>query len=287
MPDENPTGGGDNPAGGGDNNAPEITPEVINQNWRSAVEKEFAEHPSTADFTDLNGVLKSYVNQQKLIGGDKLPKPSSKWGKAEWAEFNKEIGMPDSPDKYELDKADGMSDDDMDWFKNFAHGELNLSNRQAQNLWTALHGRSNEKTKSFMDLKKKAMEEGYSNLKDEWGNKYDDRVAKTNQAIQKLDEDGRFRKWMKDTGINQEPEMLRFAAKVAESFGEDRVGSGESPSVGMSKEAAKAKLNKLFSEAHQKGRQHPMFNKKDPSHGDVVAEITKLSEIAGGGGYNG
>lgn len=258
----------------------------INSNFRAAMSSDNATHAAMADYQDLDGWAKSHINQQKLIGGEKLPKPSKKWGKQEWADFNKQIGMPKEAKDYELDKFQG-ADEDEKWFREYAHNTLNLSKRQAKTLWKDLNSRGGEKTKAYLESKKAKVQEGANALKEEWGGNYDAKVKFTNEAIARLDKDGRFRAWMKSTGLNQEPEMLRFAAKVAESFAEDRVGSGERPSIGMSKEAAKAKLNKIFSEASKEGKKHPLYNKKDPAHKDAVAEVTRLSDIAGGGGYNG
>lgn len=266
----------------GDDGMSDAQKSFVNTNFRAAVEAEYGEHAATADYADLNGLLKSHINQQKMIGADKIAKPTSKWGKDEWSNFNKEIGMPSDPNGYELEKFDSASDEETEWFKTFAHGELNLSNRQAQNLWSALQGRSNDKSAKFMELRKAKVGEGMETLKTEWGDKYDGNILATNEAMKKIDEDGRFRNWMKETGLNQEPEMLRFAAKVASSFTEDKVGSGGKPSIPMNPEIAKAKLNKIFSDAQKEGAKSPLMNRKDPSHDDVVREVTRLSDIAGG-----
>lgn len=280
-----PEGDNNNGAGGaGDNKDGGLTEDMkaqLQNNWRSVVSEEYASHPATADIKDLNGLLKSYVNAQKLVGAEKLPKPSKKWGKQEWSEFNRQIGMPEKPTDYELQKYDNVAAEDEEWFRNFAHGELNLSNRQAQNLWASLQGRSAEKTENLMKLRKQATEEGFNKLKEEWGANYDARVKFTNEALARLDEDGSFRNWMKQTGLNQSPEMLKFAAKIAESFGEDRVGSGERSSMPMSKDAARAKATKMMSDA-KKDPNHPLLNKKDPAHNDAVREYTRLAELAGG-----
>ena len=101
-----------------------------------------------------------------------------------------------------------------------------------------------------------------------------------------MDEDGRFRNWMKETGLNQQPEMLRFANKVAQLFAEDKgPGNTHSPAV-MSKEQAASQYKKMYSEAFKDGAPdmtHALFNKKDPGHEALVAKATKLADMAQGG----
>ena len=47
-------------------------------------------------------LAKSYANQAKLIGVDKIPKPTKDWNDANWAEFWKAGGRPETIEGYKL-----------------------------------------------------------------------------------------------------------------------------------------------------------------------------------------
>ena len=260
---------------------------LINTRWRDAVNPEHGTHPSTADYKTLDDLTKSYISQQKLVGAEKLPKPTKKWKKAEWESFNKQIGMPDKPDGYDLKDAKLPKDykttsEDEKWFKEkFAHDGLNLSAYQAKKAWELLHTRNAEKTGQVKDTYTTSIQEGYTKLKEEWGPNYDNIVKKTAEGIKRLDDDGRFMAFMKAKGLHNEPEMLRFAAKVSKLTAEDKARPNDEKSTNLlSASEAQAQVKKMMSEA-TKDPKHPLMNKKDPQHADAVKKLARLSDIAG------
>ena len=251
--------------------------QFINQNFRGAMDEQYATHASLADYQDLNGLGKSHVNQQSLIGGDKLPMPKKEWGKEEWADFNRKIGMPVDAKGYELPAHERATDADKEWFETMAHDKLMLSKKQATELWDELNTRNSTAVEEVTTKSKVAMEEGFKALREEWGVNYDDMVKSTNKGLQRMDEDGRFRKWMKETGLNQQPEMLRFANKIAQLFNEDQAPGDTRLPMPMSQEQIQGQINKMYSDA-AKDPNHPLMNKKDPAHDDTVKKLTALTE---------
>jgi hypothetical protein len=157
-----------------------------------------------------------------------------------------------------------------------------LSKRQAKTLWEQMQNRNTTAGEEFTSKNKERLESGYKVLREEWGTNYDEMVKKTNKGLERLDEDGTFRKWMKSTGINAEPEMLKFAAKVVSAFTEDKFPDGSRSSMPMNKEKATQEINKIYSEALKEPGKHPLMNKRDPAHMDWVKKVEKLSTIAGG-----
>jgi len=276
MPDETPAGL--TVADGGQ--LSDAQKSFINTNWRSAVEKDHAQHPSMADYNDLNGLTKSYINQQSLIGKDKLPMPQKDWKKEEWQDFNKKIGMPAEPKDYELKVHEGNKEEDIEWFQQVAHEDLMLSKKQANELWNKMNERTSKSRETFASTQKERLEKGYQALREEWGTNYDSMVKATNKGLQRLDEDGSFRKWMKDTGVNKEPAMLKFAAKIAQLFNEDQAPGDTRVPIPLSKDQAKAKAAKMMSDA-MKDPKHPLMNKKDPAHDATVKEYNRYAAEGG------
>ena len=251
--------------------------QFINQNFRGAMSEEHATHASLADYQDIDSFGKSFINAQKMVGADKLPMPQKDWGKEEWADFNKKIGMPVDPKGYELPTHESSTDADREWFESVAHDKLMLSKKQANDLWNEMNTRNAGVIEQFQTKNKNALVEGNKALREEWGVNYDKMVEATNKGLQRMDEDGRFRNWMKQTGLNQQPEMLRFANKVAQLFNEDQAPGDTRLPMPMSQEQIQGQINKIYSEAAADPK-HPLMNKKDPAHNDIVKKLTGLTE---------
>lgn len=75
--------------------------------WRAGL-GELGHSPAFAPYKDEDlvqaprAVLKSYVEQQPLIGGDKIPKPQDSWSSEQYAKFWGELGRPATPKEYQV-----------------------------------------------------------------------------------------------------------------------------------------------------------------------------------------
>ena len=65
-----------------DNAAPS-TEQAQEQDWRLAMSEEFRTNPSIEKFTTIDGLAKSYLNAESMIGRDKIPMPQTD---DEWAD---------------------------------------------------------------------------------------------------------------------------------------------------------------------------------------------------------
>jgi len=250
----------------------------INENFRGTLSEEQRTHPLVVDFKNVGDLTKSMLNSQKMVGADKIIIPKSK---EDWTDVNHKLGMPTEAKGYELKTPDGSTDADREWWETFAHTELQLSKMQANKAWDEMNTRSASAREDYSTKNIAKLADADKSLREEWGVNYDAMVTATNKGLQRMDEDGRFREWMKETGLNQQPEMLRFANKVAQLFSEDRApGDTHSPGP-MSVDKATAELRKMHSDA-QKDPKNPFYNKKDPAHADYVKKAEQLAVVAGG-----
>jgi len=258
----------------------EAQAQFIQQHFKSALAEEYRGDPGLADYKDLNGFTKSHLNQAKLVGKETLgAKPKTK---EEWNELNRKLGKPVDVAGYELSPYETATDADKEWFAKFAHEELELSKRQANAFWKELNTKRAE-AKKEIDLKTSTkLQEGLDALVAEIGSKekYAETLKATDKNLNEVDSDGRFKKFMAETGLNKHPEMQRFAIKVARLFAQDRTATGERTAMPTSKVQAEQELNKIFSES-QRDPKHPLMNKRDPAHADMVKKITRLADIAG------
>ena len=79
--------------------------------WRSALDEGLRSDPTLADIKDLNGLAKSYVHAQRMVGKDKLVIPGEGADPTEWDSFYEKLGRPQDG-KYNLDPK-GIIPDDM------------------------------------------------------------------------------------------------------------------------------------------------------------------------------
>lgn len=69
--------------------------------WRESLPGELKLDKTLADFKDVGALAKSYVETKKLVGDAvRIPKPDAK--PEDVAAFYKKLGVPESPDKYEI-----------------------------------------------------------------------------------------------------------------------------------------------------------------------------------------
>lgn len=282
MPEENTT-----PEGltlGEDGVLNDAQKDFINQNFRAAMNEEHGTHATLADYKDLDGWAKSTISREKIIGNpNTVALPNSKSEMKEWREFNSKLGLPAEAKDYNIKAHEGATDEDIEWFKNLAHSDkVQLTERQARALWDSFNERNSQVRSDYSTKQQNRLNEGMKDLESEIGPNFKAVVSATNKGLERMDPDGRFRKFMKSSGLNQEPEMLRFAIKVAEMFNEDRTQGDERGAMPMTAQQAEGKYKKAMSEI-MKDPDHPYMNKKDPMHEDWIKKMDNWAFIAAGG----
>lgn len=248
--------------------------------WREALSNtELASDASISDYKDLDSLVKSHVHAQKFIGGDKIPKPQKDWTREQWRDFNRQIGQPEDKTGYVLGKPEGYpegvgyAEESEDFFKEIAL-ENGLSKRQANTIWQKLVKTTAEGVKTNMDKQTQTIHEGNEKLKKEFGNQYEGRAKLAESMINKLDTDGEFRKFLKQTGFGNLPQFRRFAMKIADQFGEDTIIDETTASVDSPREAL-SKLNKIYGDP-----KHALHDTFHPAHDEAVELVKKLLKDA-------
>ena len=111
--------------------------------WRESLPGELRADKTLADFKDVGALAKSYVETKRLVGDAvRVPKPDAK--PEDIAAFRRKLGVPESPDKYDV-KLPEMPKDFPAWnethvadFKTAAHkAGLTPSQVQAVVQWYA------------------------------------------------------------------------------------------------------------------------------------------------------
>ena len=107
----------------------------------SALPADLRDHPSMSDLKDFEGLAKSYVHSQSMLGRDRIEAPNEKWTDEEWSNFYGSLGRPDEPDGYSIAKMEDFDAvDPNNMLRNTllpAMHEAGLSEAQATQLATA------------------------------------------------------------------------------------------------------------------------------------------------------
>ena len=107
--------------------------------WYANLNSDFNNHPSIQKFNDVNGLAKSYLSLEKMMGQDKIVMPKDDNDIEGWNSMYSRLGVPETSDGYGLVQPEGvpegLQDAQMD-VKAFADvaKEFNLTPKQAKGL---------------------------------------------------------------------------------------------------------------------------------------------------------
>ena len=100
----------------------ETTPEV-STDWKANLSDEVRADKSLENIKDIEGLAKSYVHAQKLVGADKIPVPNKYATDKDWDAVYEKLGRPKSSDgyKYELPEDQKVDETALKNFSSQAH----------------------------------------------------------------------------------------------------------------------------------------------------------------------
>lgn len=230
--------------------------------------------PSLRNFTDPAALAKSYVHAQRMIGADKIPLPGKSATDEDWANVWAKLGRPQDPSGYEL-KVGGefLGDGELEAFRKSAF-EAGLNNRQVDRMAKFLEETVTGARTAGEQMAEKAVYEAEQELRQEFGQAFEQRMAMAFNAAKQLlgdadilDEvrlaDGRM--------LGDHPQIVRMFAKLAEQIGEDNL-LGETTEMIMTPQEASMRI------AEMTRRDGPYWDKLHPEHDKYVDEVLRLRE---------
>ena len=231
---------------------------------------------SLRNFTDPASLAKSYVHAQRMIGADKIPLPGKTATDEDWANVWSKLGRPQAPSEYELKFENPVfADNELESFKQSAF-EAGLNNRQVERMAKFLDEAVSGARSSRSEMTEKAVYEAEQELRQEFGQAFDQRMALAlNAATQLLGDaslldeielaDGRM--------LGDHPQIVRMFAKLAEQIGEDQL-LGETSELIMTPQEATQRISEMTR------RDSPYWDKLHPEHDTYVAEVLRLRDYA-------
>jgi hypothetical protein len=226
--------------------------------WRADLPEDIRADPSLATFKAkdhkeaLGVIAKSYIHAQKLVGVDKIAKPNDKWTPEQWKAFNKEMGVPETHDKYSVPKfefAEGLTLDEkkLDGYKKIFH-EAGVTPKQAEKIMVAYFADVNGDFTGRAESQKAAMLSATNELKQEFGDKYDAKLDIARSVLKKYGSDTLLQK-LESSGLANDPEVVRMFAKLGEGMMEDRAGGSGDGLILQEATQANQEINRLKSDA--------------------------------------
>tara|TARA_A100001011_G_C14307311_1_gene843753 strand:+ start:1409 stop:2254 length:846 start_codon:yes stop_codon:yes gene_type:complete len=228
--------------------APVETPAVdtgSSADWRSGIDQEIAGDPSLADIKDLNGLAKSYINAQKMVGADKVVLPGPDASPDEMSEFYTRLGRPESYefDKVELPEGFEHSEPMDQAMKTLMH-ETGLTNAQANKLYSGYLQYLGNEYKEAVSGNEQVRSEWQVQLKKDLGKAFDESVDLSQRAAKELGGD-ELLKWFDETGQGDNPMFVKLFAKVGKMMSEAGAEPGEVKSFEMTPESAQQEIARL------------------------------------------
>lgn len=270
------------PAGGagslmtGGTGEPEAEPEAvvedplatINEGWLSGVNAELAKDPSMLAITSLEGMVKSYVSGQKMIGKDKLILPDEHGSKEDWNQVYDKLGRP-SRDKYDVDFGESNYGEDFkNEFLDKAH-ESGVLPKQAAEMFNFWHSKVDSAQTQYAEESTVAQEKELAALKEEWGSGYDKNL-KTAQIALKQFADESVIEYLEDTGLGNDPALIKLFSKIGNSLNEDTFSRDVVSHFGMTKTEAQQQIDDIMS-----NEKHPYYDSNHQGHKEAVRAVEK------------
>ena len=253
------------------------TPAPTTASWKDSISEDFRNDPNIEKFTEIDALAKSYINATKMIGQDKLVIPNNNSTEDQWNEVYEKLGRPESADKYALDAKSETVSMDENAVKSFAEQshKLGLNNKQAQGILEFYKNNMESNMQQATVNTETAQAQAEQTLRAEWGQDFDNQVAKAGALAKANMNPEILDLQMQDgTRIGDHPEIIKGFAKIAGMLSEDKLVSTESESVNSIKDL-QSEISAITNDTTG-----PYWNNKHPDHAKMVQQVYTLREMA-------
>ena len=260
----------------------EVAPSVVSEDWRSVLDEDIRDHKSLSTIKSVAQLGKSYVNRDWMIGADKMAIPGKYATEDDWREVDQKLGMPETPDAYELvnNIPDGVeaSDDMLGWFRQTAH-DVGLRPGQAQKLLDAYNDMSGSQVQTDTGDVDQLRADAELELKREYGAAYEDRMGNGQAVLRQFGDADLAHVQLADGRVlGDHPEMVKLMVNVgqfmAEKISEDSL-EGVKTSMQMTPSDIKEQITTTMGEYGKSA----FWLQRHPGHDAAVQEVNRLNEM--------
>jgi hypothetical protein len=248
--------------------------------WRATLPDDIRNEPTLSKFTDMGAFAKSYVNLEKMLGSEKVPKPKGDFDptSTEWQMYLDAGGRPKTADEYKFEEAklpDGMNyDANLEGkFKSVAH-MAGLNGKQAAMMRDMFVAYQAETFNSARTEYSQSREQATAELQKELGSAYEPYVNAAKVALKEF-ADPKFVEFLEQSGLGNHPELIRIFGKI----GRETLGETKLKTNGPSDFSSPGDYQKQAGEFRSK-YQDALFNNMHPDHKLRTDEYTSLMQKA-------
>lgn len=215
------------------------------KSWRDSLPEDIRENPTLKNFSDVANLAKSYIHAQSAIGKKGVIVPGEKASDEDWQNFYKSVGVPEL-DKYEvkLPQDRNANPETIAKFKEAAH-KAGLLPKQAQEMLGWYSEYEANAVKAHQEATQANLTKELDGLKKEWGEGYDKQIALARMAVREVGGND-FVEYMNKSGMGNDPQLIRFMAKMGKALGEDKLRGDTSGRMGgMTPEEINDEINRI------------------------------------------
>ena len=250
-----------------------LTPETVITDRKANLSDEIRADKSLENIKDIEGLAKSYVHAQKLVGSDKIPVPNKFATDKDWDAVYEKLGRPADAAGYKYDLPEDQKIDEAS-LKNFsdqAH-KLGLLPGQANGMVKFYNEMTAASLQESETTAVAAREASSSELKKEWGQAFDQKISQAANLAKSVGASELFNTNMADgTKLGDNPIMIKAFAELAGKMGEDNITQSSGPTF-----QTPAQLEKEIGELTMPGSAY--WDKSHPNHKLAVEEVLALRE---------
>lgn len=232
---------------------------------------------------DMNGLAKSYINGQRLLGKNRIALPGENATDQERADFYKATGRPDSAEGYEFNKelvhpSMGEQRDELVKAVQGMMFDAGLSKAQAETIFTKYNEHIGGIFEATVAKQEQQVTEWIDQLKVDFGQAFQQKIVLAKTAMQEFGGED-MTALMEETGLGNHPAVVKFMSAVGAKLSGDKIVDGDGKPLGfqMSSEEAKAEIKKLEADKDWLKR---FQTKSEPGHQDAKEQRARLFKIA-------
>lgn len=248
--------------------------------WIDQIDPEWRDSIAARGLKDTNTLAKSYHHLVRLHGKNPhvVAIPDDASNDEQRAEFYKAIGVPESPDKYEINVPEGIEKDEefLNGYKGVAH-KLGLTPAQVKGVADYYHEKIGGKQEASAAQVRAQQENDLQSLKQEWGSAYDSKLSQGRAAVAQLGIDdqllGQLELALGTKGV------ITFFQNIGSKIGEDKFVSGDGHqrfNGELSPTEARAQIAQL-----DRDFRASLLDVRHPQHQANMAKWKELNRMAG------
>lgn len=202
----------------------------------------YRDNPTFESYKDMDGLLKSHVELNKMLGKPRVDLPQDNWKEEDYDKFYSKLGRPDSPEGYAegLETPEGveLDADRVKWASELLH-KHGISGKAGKEIIQEYINQQIEADQQAQASQAMSVEEATKELKEAWGDNYDTRLQLVRGVAEKFGGE-KFKEALQNPAIGNNTAFLEFLYEVSQEFAED-VATG-APGAPMVSKQAQARM---------------------------------------------